>query len=134
GSIFTSQIQTGDEVIVTGKIDPFNGLTELTSPTLDSIVSNNNPISPVVVTASQVANDGAGGLELDEGLLVRINAAVVRDGSNNPIASWAVSGAGTNYNLVDGSGTVTLRVDNNVDYANSAAPQSTFDVMGVVGQ
>ena len=134
GTTFSTSVQTGDEVIVTGKIDPFNGLTEMTSPKLDSIVSSGNAVTPVVLTCSQVANDGSGGLESYEGLLVRINATLVRDLSNNPIASWAVSGAGTNYRLTDGSGNLDVRVDNNVSYANTPAPQGTFDIFGVVSQ
>ncbi len=134
GPILTASVQTGDEIIVTGKIDPFNGLTELTSPTLDSIVSHSNPVTPVVVTVPQVKNDGAGGLESYEGLLVRFNGVLVKDNSGNPIASWAVSGSGTNYHLTDGTDTVDVRVDNSVDFANAPAPQSTFDLIGVVSQ
>ena len=134
GPNLTASVQTGDEIIVTGKIDPFNGLTELTSPTLDSIVSHGNTITPVVLTNTQITHDGAGGLESYEALLVRINAATVTDFSNNPIASWAVAGSGTNYRLHDATDTLAVRIDNNVDFGNTPAPQSTFDIIGVVGQ
>ncbi|HEY6191245.1 MAG TPA: phospholipase D-like domain-containing protein [Bacteroidota bacterium] len=134
GSNFSTAVQTGDEVIVTGKIDPFNGLTEMTFPTLDSIVSTGNTVTPVVLTNSQVTHDGVGGLESYEALLVRINGVTVTDLSNNTIASWAVSGSGANYRLHDATDTLAVRIDNNVDFANGPAPQSTFDIVGVVGQ
>jgi phosphatidylserine/phosphatidylglycerophosphate/cardiolipin synthase-like enzyme len=134
GSNFSTAVQTGDEVIVTGKIDPFNGLTEMTLPTLDSIVSHGNAVTPVVLTSSQVTHDGAGGLESYEALLVRINGVTVTDLSNNPISTWAVSGSGANFRLHDATDTASVRIDNNVDFVNGPAPQSTFDIIGVVGQ
>ncbi|MBI4546892.1 MAG: choice-of-anchor D domain-containing protein [Ignavibacteriae bacterium] len=134
GSSFSSVVAVGDEVIVSGKVDPFNGLSELTSPYLHSIPTTGNSVTPLVVTCSQLFNDGAGGVEAYEGLLVRINSVVVTDTFNNPIASWTVSGAGTNYRLTDASGNVDIRVDNNVDFANTPAPQGTFTIIGVVGQ
>jgi phosphatidylserine/phosphatidylglycerophosphate/cardiolipin synthase-like enzyme len=134
GTSFSSAVSVGDEVIVSGIVDPFNGLTELTSPYLHSIVSSGNNVTPLVVTCSQLANDGAGGVELYEGLLVQVNSVVVRNSSGNPIATWAVSGSGTNYRLIDATDTVDIRVDNNVDFANAPAPQSFFDVLGVVSQ
>ncbi len=134
GSSFSTAVAIGDEVIVTGRVEPFNGLSEIVSPVLQSIVSSGNTISPTNVTCSQLKNDGAGGVENFEGLLVRVNTATVRDTFNNTIPSWAVSGSGTNYRLIDASGFVDIRVDNNVDFANTPAPQGTFDVIGVLSQ
>lgn len=134
GSSFSTAVSIGDEVIVSGIVDPFNGLTELTSPYLHSIPSTGNSVTPLVVTCSQLANDGAGGVELYEGLLVQVNSAVVRSSAGNPIATWVVSGSGTNYRLIDATDTVDIRVDNNVNFANTPAPQSYFDVIGVVSQ
>jgi len=134
GSSFSTVVSIGDEVIVSGTVNPFNGLSELTSPFLHSITSTGNSVSPLVVNCSQLANDGTGGVEQYEGLLVRLNAVLVRNSSGGPIPTWSVSGSGTNYLLIDATDTVEIRVDNNVDFANTPAPQSYFDVIGVVSQ
>ena len=130
----SSLLSIGDEIVLTGTVAPFNGLCELTNLLLQEIASTGNTVEPVLVTASQIANDGAGGVEAFEGMLVRVDQATVTDLSDNSIANWTVAGSGTNYRLHDGSGFVDLRVDNNVNYANTPAPQSAFDVIGVVGQ
>jgi phosphatidylserine/phosphatidylglycerophosphate/cardiolipin synthase-like enzyme len=134
GSVFSTNVSTGDEVIVSGVLDQFNGLTELASPLLHGKPTTGNVLIPVDVTCAQLANDGTGGIEQYEGLLVRVNAVVLRDASGNAVGTWAVVGSGTNYKLLDGTDTVEVRVDNNVDYANTPAPQSVFDIVGVVGQ
>jgi phosphatidylserine/phosphatidylglycerophosphate/cardiolipin synthase-like enzyme len=134
GSSFSTNVSVGDEVVVSGVLDQFNGLTELASLRLHGKPTTGNFLTPVNVTCSQLANDGAGGVEQYEGLLVRVNAVVLRDASGNPVGTWAVAGSGTNYKLLDGTDTVEVRADNNVDYVNAPAPQSVFDIVGVVGQ
>jgi phosphatidylserine/phosphatidylglycerophosphate/cardiolipin synthase-like enzyme len=126
GTNFSTTVNRGDEVIVSGIVQPFNGLFEIVSPRLHSIVSAGNSVVPLVVTASQIANDGVGGLELYEGLLVRINAATVT-GSG----VWA---ANTNYPLHDPSGTTEIRIDNNTNLVGTPIPAGAFDAIGVVGQ
>jgi phosphatidylserine/phosphatidylglycerophosphate/cardiolipin synthase-like enzyme len=134
GSTFSTAVTLGDEVVVTGVVSPFNGLSELVAPRLHVIASVGNPVTPLTVTCSQLFNDGAGGVEQFEGLLVRLNIVTVGDTFGNPIATWAVTGSGTNYRLFDATGHVDIRVDNDVSFANTPAPQGTFDVIGVVSQ
>jgi hypothetical protein len=133
-SAITNHVTIGDEIIVLGVVSPFNGLCELGSGSLLQILSSGNTVLPIEVTTSQIKNDGAAGVENYEGLLVRINSATVTDTFNTQLASWAVSGSGTNYRIHDASGYVDIRVDNNVNFANTPAPQSAFDVIGVVSQ
>lgn len=133
-SSVTNHINIGDEIVLIGTISPFNGLCELGSPILLETVSTGNTVDPLIVTVSQLKNDGAGGVENYEGLLVRVNTATVRDTFNNPIPNWTVGGSGSNYRLIDATAYMDIRVDNNVDYANLPAPQSAFDVIGVVSQ
>ncbi|MFI5252132.1 MAG: phospholipase D-like domain-containing protein [Bacteroidota bacterium] len=133
-SAITNHITIGDEIIVLGVISPYSGLCELANGVLIQTLSTGNPVNPLVVTASQIKNDGAGGVENYEGLLVRVNTAVVTDTSNNSIANWTVTGSGTNYRLTDASGYADIRVSKNVDFANLPAPQGSFDVIGVVSQ
>lgn len=134
GSALSANVVVGDEVLVSGKVEPFNGLMELVSPILHSVVSSGNTLTPLDLTCSDIKNDGAGGVENYEGLLVRINGVVARTSGGQPLANWTVSGSGTNYKLYDGNDTVDIRVDNGVDFANTPAPQSAFDLIAVVSQ
>jgi phosphatidylserine/phosphatidylglycerophosphate/cardiolipin synthase-like enzyme len=134
GSALSASTVVGDEVIVSGKVEPFNGLCELTSPYLHSIPTTGNSPTPILLTCNQVFTDGSGGVENYEGMLVRFNLVTVADTFGNSISSWAVTGSGTNYRLFDASGYVDVRIDNGVDFVNTASPQSAFDIIGVVSQ
>ncbi|MDI6765967.1 MAG: phospholipase D-like domain-containing protein [Bacteroidota bacterium] len=134
GSSFSSAVTIGDEVIVSGLVQPFYGLFEIVNPMLHSIISQGNPVEPLVVTTSQIAKDGIGGVEVYEGSLVRINSVTVTDTFNVAIPTWAVTGSGTNYRLHDATGYIVIRVSPLVEFANQPAPQKIFDVIGVVSQ
>jgi phosphatidylserine/phosphatidylglycerophosphate/cardiolipin synthase-like enzyme len=126
GSTFSSAVAIGDEVIVSGLLQPFSGLCEIVNPVLHSIVTTGNLVDPVVVTASQIENDGSGGVEVYEGRLIRINGVSVT-GSG----TWS---ANTNYSIFDATDTTQLRIDNNTILVGGAIPVSACDIMGVVGQ
>ncbi len=137
GSAFSNAVTIGDEVKVSGVVSPFNGLSELTSPYLHGIISTGNSVAPVVATCSQLFNDGQGGVEQYEGRLVRVNLAHVIDTvSGVPPSTWNQCGisSGCNYRLVDTSGYVDIRADNNVNFFTSPVPQGTFSVIGVLSQ
>jgi hypothetical protein len=133
-SAITNHVNIGDEIVVLGTISPYAGLCELASGALIQVLSTGNVVTPLTVTASQIYNDGTGGVENYEGLLVRVNTVTVGDTSGNLIANWTVTGAGTNYRLTDASGYVDIRVDKDVNYAGTPAPQVSFDVIGIVSQ
>lgn len=126
GSAFSSAVSVGDEVIVTGIVQPFSGLSEIVNPILHQIVSSGNVLVPLLVTVSQIANDGAGGLEEFEGLLVRLNGVTV-----SGAGVWA---ANTNYDLQDGTGTTQIRIDNTTNLVGTPIPAGAFDLVAVVGQ
>jgi phosphatidylserine/phosphatidylglycerophosphate/cardiolipin synthase-like enzyme len=127
GSSFSTAVNIGDEVVVSGLVQPFGGLSEIVNPVLHSIVSSGNIVEPQIVTANQVASDGAGGLELYEGMLVRVNGVTVT-GSGN----WA---GNTNYALADATGSTEIRVPNGVtELVGTPIPAGAFDFIGVVGQ
>ena len=125
GSSFSSVVHRGDEVIVSGLIQPFNGLTEIVNPLLVTTVSSGNAVAPTVVNAQQIASDGAGGVENYEGMLVRVNRVTV-SGSG----AWAYA----NYTVTDPSGSVQMRVDDATDLVGGPIPGGAFDMIGVVGQ
>ncbi len=126
GAVFSSAVTIGDEVLVSGLVQPFSGLTEIVNPMLHSVVSKGNTIAPLEATVSQIAHDGAAGVEVYEGRLVRLNGVTVPS-----VGTW---GAGTNYLLIDATDTTQIRIDNNTNLVGAPIPVSLFDVTGVVGQ
>ena len=125
GASFSTAVTIGDEVIVSGLVQPFSGLSEIVNPILHTILSTGNSVEPVVATASQIANDGVGGVEVYEGRLVRMNNVTVT-GSG----VWAY----TNYPLTDPSGATEVRIDNNTNLIGQPIPPGAFDLIAVVGQ
>ncbi|HCV44235.1 MAG TPA: hypothetical protein DGH68_12175, partial [Bacteroidetes bacterium] len=126
GSSFSTAVNIGDEVIVSGLVQPFSGLTEIVNPILHSIPSTGNTVEPMVVTALQIANDGVGGVEQYECHLVRLNNVTVT-GSGN----WA---GNTNYPLVDATGTTQIRIPTATNLVGTPIPAGAFDLICVVGQ
>ena len=129
---FSTSIQLGDEVLVSGTVTQFNGLNQLESPILHSVISTGNTVEPLIVTPFQLSNDGAGGVENYEGRLVRVNAVLVTELNGTAVTNWAYK----NYRLT-GSGpsdTVQIRIDNDTDIIGTVAPAGRFDVVGVLSQ
>ncbi len=54
GSTFSTAVTDGDEVVVSGLVQPFSGLSEIVNPMLHMIVGSGNSVEPIVVTASQI--------------------------------------------------------------------------------
>ena len=121
-------IKVGDEIVLVGSISQFNGLTELISATLIETISEENIIEPLELSIAQIKADGVGGVENYESQLVRIKDVTVTN------TVWTSGTSGTNYPLTDASGTMDIRVDNNVDFAGTPAPGSAFTVVGVLSQ
>ena len=131
---FVNAVRVSDEVSITGMVTQFNGLTELENVTLHHVHSSGNEILPTVVTASQIADDGVNGVELYEGMLVRLGGIVVRDTLGQQISVWSSAGSGSNFLLIDGTDTITVRIDADTQIAGLSAPQGAFDIIGIVGQ
>jgi phosphatidylserine/phosphatidylglycerophosphate/cardiolipin synthase-like enzyme len=126
GSTFSTAVNIGDEVVVSGLVQPFNGLTEIVNPILHWIASTGNIVEPIVVTAFQIANDGVGGVEQYECRLVRLNGVTVATPGN-----WA---GNTNYPLVDATGTTQIRISVATNLVGTPIPVGAFDLICVVGQ
>lgn len=126
GSSFSSAVTIGDEVIVSGLVQPFGGLSEIVNPVLHSIVSTGNITDPLLANAAQIFGDGVGGVEVYEGMLVRLNSVTVTG-----TGTWT---ANTNYPLNDVSGSTQLRIDNTTNLVGAPIPAGTFDLIAVVGQ
>jgi phosphatidylserine/phosphatidylglycerophosphate/cardiolipin synthase-like enzyme len=126
GAAFSDVAAVGDEVLVSGTVEPFFGLCEIVNPVLHRIVGSGNVVEPLVVTAAQIAGDGQRGVELYEGRLVRLNGV-----STTATGTWA---ANTNYPLSDASGTTEIRIDNNTNIVGAPIPGGQFDLVAVAGQ
>jgi len=126
GSAFSTAVSIGDEVIVSGLVQPYAGLTEIVNPQLHLLASSGNAVDPIVVAPADIRHDGAGGVELYEGRLVRLNSVHV-GGSG----AWA---ANTNYPLVAGSDSTEIRIDASTALVGAPIPASACDVIAVVGQ
>ncbi|MBI5645427.1 MAG: lamin tail domain-containing protein [Ignavibacteriae bacterium] len=125
---FSDSVVIGDEVTISGKVTQFNGLTELTEVVIHERVGAGGNPSPLVLRVTDILQDGGGGLEKYEGQLIRLNNVTVNTNS------WNVTGSGTNYKLRDASGEMDVRIDKDVNFVNSPAPASSFDIVGVLGQ
>lgn len=113
-------VNEGDSVVITGVVNQFNGLTQMT-PSSIQLISEDNPLmDPIVVT------------ELSENVeshLVKIECVYLVDPSQ-----WTGSGSGFNVTVTNGTSEFAMRIDNDVDLYSAAAPTGTFNLTGIVGQ
>lgn len=113
-------VTEGDEIIVTGTINQFNGLTQIL-PASFEVLSINNPLpAPTVVTELN---------EDTESELIRINNLTLV----NP-AQWTGTGTGFNVDVTNGTTTFLMRIDNDVTAYSMPAPLGTFDAIGIGSQ
>ena len=79
--VYGTSLIVGDEITVSGTLSSFNGLLEITNPSV-SVLSSDNTVDPEVMTIAQV-NEST-----KQGWLVKIEDATVTaiDGSNTTIA------------------------------------------------
>lgn len=133
GSLFSQQVNIGDEVLVSGRVTQFNGLNQIEYPILHQVISTGNTVEPLISTPSVLNSDGIGGIENYEGKLVQLNNVTVTNLNGTPVTTWA---ANTNYRVTGSSpsDTLQLRIDNNTNLVGEPAPAGPFDVIGVLGQ
>ncbi len=113
-------VAEGDSIVLTGTINQFAGLTQM-SPSSISLISQGNEIAePTVITEFTDAM---------ESQLVKLECVFLTDPGQ-----WTGSGSGFNVTVSNGSTEFTLRIDNDVDLYTAPAPSGTFDVTGIGGQ
>jgi hypothetical protein len=121
----TQPVTLGDNVLVTGTVNTFQGQTFMSSPnvTLQS-TGGGEPPAPVVTT-----NDVAVNGESWEGSLVELRDVAITGGT------WPVPGFDGTVTIDDGSGAATLLIDADTVLDDQGAPaESTFCVKGIVTQ
>ena len=124
-------VAPGCSVTVTGKLAPYRGLSELadvstTQPLTFTVGTCGQPVTPQVVTASEVIANG----EAYESELIRVTGLTFVTTPTGPLA------AATTYPANDGTANVDVRIpsasDSDVD--GQAAPPPPFTFEGVLGQ
>lgn len=109
-----------DSVAILGTVAQFNGLTQLN---VDSVVlfnTGNTLVTADVVTTLVEVNESD--------LIVFRNAHLV-----NP-SQWTGTGSGFNVDVTDGTNTIQVRIDADVDLYSQPAPVGEFHVCGIGGQ
>ena len=138
---FSRTVYVGDEISVTGKVAQFSGLNQIMIPTRVTLLSSGDIVDPLVVTPTQLKNDGAGGVEVYEGMLVRVNGVTVTELNGTPVTSWQALTSGKNYRLYGSSAvdTVQIRIDEKtnivgtiaLNYARELLPRAEAQVVGI---
>lgn len=127
-SPFTSGVNLGDSVIVTGTLIHYSGLTEIQPVSNFNVVGTGKTVIPIVITLQQFVNQTWNGLELYESRLLRVNGVTFS-------ASGNFSG-NTNYTVSDATGTYTnaLRISNTTNLVGTLIPSGPCDIIGVGSQ
>lgn len=127
-SNFTSSVEVGDSVIVTGVIVHFNGLTEFTPVTNFSIVGSGKTVNPVVINLQQFTTQQWNGLEQYESVLLRFNGVTITGSGNFQ--------GNTNYTVTDATGTYpnTLRISTYTNIVGTLIPQTPVDIIAIGSQ
>jgi hypothetical protein len=113
------QSTEGDSIRIKGKIEQFNGLTEIIPDSIFVLGQNANLQTPLIVTALS---------EATESKYIKLeNLSFV-----TPITTFPTGSS--NIDVTDGTTTFTLRIDADTDIPGGIAPQNTFSVIGVCGQ
>ena len=130
GSGFAGSVSVGDSVTLTSTLAEYNGLTQFDFISTGSVVTvhkSNCVIEPKVVTLNEINTQTWNGVEEIEGSLVRVNDVQIN-------ATGTFSG-GTNYSVSDPTGSLELRIDNDVStIIGSSIPSSNIDIIAIVGQ
>ncbi|MBQ9356610.1 MAG: chitobiase/beta-hexosaminidase C-terminal domain-containing protein [Prevotella sp.] len=126
--VYGKSLTIGDEVTVQGSLSNYNGLLEITSPTV-TVLSSGNSITPTVKTIAEINSDYEADNAL-QGWLIKIENATVTatNGQNTTIAQ------GENTIVVRGISGVTVDVDDiitltgNIGCYNAAQIANPTDV------
>src|SRR6056300_144215 len=117
----TSYVVTeGDEVRIVGSIGHFNGLLQMYVDSITVLSTGNATQTPTVVTALG---------ESTESELVKFENMTMVDPTQ-----WGSGSSGYNIDITNGSDTIVMRIDADVDLYGAPAPTGMFDVVGIGGQ
>ncbi|WP_052353748.1 DUF4350 domain-containing protein [Neobacillus jeddahensis] len=121
-----ANVSVGDKVKVTGKLDFFNGLTEI-KPTSVEIISNGESVNPVDITTAELNNYTTA--DQKEGMLVKVQGKVTS-------IPTSASGGGYNITLEDAGKSTTIRImtSTGIDVANAIQVGHSYIMTGIASQ
>ncbi len=116
----------GDNVLITGFVDTFQGQTFLSAPSAIEILSQGGaPPDPVLITTNELETQG----ETWEGSIVELRDVAITDGT------WPVPGFDGSVTIDDGSGPARLFIDKDTVLDDLGVPgEPTFSVRGILIQ
>ena len=120
--VLPDSVKIGDEIVVSGMIDFYNGLTEISPPDAFSILSSGNIVDPILITCADLADTLA---ERFQSELVKMEN-VHTDETEFP--------SNANMLISDKTGIATMRIDKDTDIPGIAVQADSFDVVGVITQ
>lgn len=121
---FTSSVSIGNEVLLTGTVSNYNGLTELADITSFEVLNEGVSYDTLLITCADLA-DTVG--EAYEGRLVKIENVTTTE-------AFPDAGSNANITITDATGSCTMRIDKDTDIDGTTAPTGAFNVVGVVTQ
>ncbi|MBL6867587.1 MAG: lamin tail domain-containing protein [Cryomorphaceae bacterium] len=113
-------VTEGDEVRIVGSIGHFNGLLQMYVDSVTVLSTGNATQTPTVVTALG---------ESTESELVKFENMTMVDPTQ-----WGSGSSGYNIDITNGTDTIVMRIDADVDLYGAPAPTGMFDVVGIGGQ
>lgn len=118
----------GSRITVSGWVSHFNGLSEILAS------GSGNCLFEVEITGSGDAPSPAllqcnSFFESYEGMLAQINGVTIVGGD-----PWPTAGNNANVSITDGTGTFTLRIDQDSQVDGTPQPQGAFSVAGIITQ
>jgi hypothetical protein len=125
---FDAGLAVGDEVMLTGAIDIYGGLIELTpsAPTDIEILSSGNDLPAIQeLTIPEII---ANGIDY-ESEYIRLDSVTIVGGT------WPTTTSSTNMTIADVNGvTLTMRIDGDTDLHNYDAMLGYFNLTSIVGR
>lgn len=121
---FGYTVTEGDEVIIPGLVDEFNGVAQMEDIDTIIVVSTGNPtVTPLVVTTLD---------ETTESELVTLECVTIIDTSDWPTVA---AGSGATVEVTNGVDTFDIRIDRDVDVTATPVPTSKWlTITGLGGQ
>ena len=136
-SSVSNNVERGDRVILLGKVSPYYEMFELNPCSILEKVSEGNAFDTLALTVSEIISQPQNGFEPYECRLVRINNITsIGNITGQPTTPWTVESgkSGSNYKIIVGTSELDIRIIAKTNLANTVAPNSPFDVIGVLGQ
>ena len=113
--------QVGDSVIVSGTVDEYQNLTEITKVSYNYNYKDNQTVEPRIITTQDMS-------EMYEGMLVTIKNATFTQGGT------IIPDAGGNFTFTDNNGQGTLYISTSSRLINQALPSGKINITGILGQ